>query len=73
VKELVVMVEVWCQRPDEPLMVAARRADARHWLDHKRPISAETLRQQLEVSAERARELVAAVRVELAEQLNAVS
>ena len=61
------------QQQDDPLMVEARQADARNWLEHKRPISAETLFQQLEVSAERARDLVAAVRAELAKQLNAVS
>lgn len=47
-------------------LVRARRADARHWAAHKRPISSETLRKQLEIGADHARELVAAVRTELA-------
>ncbi|MEU0885875.1 hypothetical protein ABZ345_45490 [Lentzea sp. NPDC005914] len=51
------------------LLAKARRADIQHWLDYKRPISAETLRRQLEVSADRARELVSAVRAELADRL----
>jgi hypothetical protein len=51
------------------LLAKARRADVQHWLDHKRPISAETLRQQVEIRADRARELVSAVRAELADRL----
>jgi hypothetical protein len=47
-------------------LVRARRADARHWAAHKRPISSETLRKELEIGADHARELVAAVRSELA-------
>lgn len=59
--------------PTKPgdLLARARRADVQHWIDHKRPISAETLRQQLEVSADRARELVSTVRAEHAQRLRA--
>ncbi|WP_146772077.1 hypothetical protein [Lentzea atacamensis] len=45
----------------------ARQADARHWEAHMRPISADTLRTELKVSMDRARELVAALRAELAD------
>ncbi|MCR3752685.1 hypothetical protein [Lentzea californiensis] len=61
------------QVDDDELLARARRADVRHWLDHRRPVSAETLRQQLEISAERARGLVLAVRTELAQRLSASS
>lgn len=44
----------------------ARRADARHWAQHRRPISADALRRELEIGADRARELVELVRGEVA-------
>lgn len=44
----------------------ARRADARHWAVHKRPISSDSLRKELEIGAELARELVAVLRSEVA-------
>lgn len=44
----------------------ARRADARHWAAHKRPISSDSLRRDLEIGAELARELVAVLRNEVA-------
>ncbi|AXB48511.1 hypothetical protein A4R43_15100 [Amycolatopsis albispora] len=47
---------------DHGLLERARREDALHWEQHKRPISAETLRKRLGVGAVRSRELVAAVR-----------
>lgn len=46
-------------------LARARRADARYWAAHKRPISSESLRKELEIGADHARELVAAVRSEL--------
>jgi len=45
----------------------ARLADARHWAVHKRPIAADTLRTELKISMERARELVVTLRAELAD------
>ncbi|WP_197288649.1 hypothetical protein [Nocardia sp. NRRL S-836] len=45
----------------------ARLADARHWPLHRRPIAADTLRTELKISMERARELVVSLRAELAE------
>ncbi|MET8763094.1 hypothetical protein [Lentzea sp. NPDC004782] len=45
----------------------ARQADARHWAVHKRPISADTLRGELKISMDCARELVVALRAELAD------
>ncbi|WP_439664779.1 hypothetical protein ACSHWB_44720 [Lentzea sp. HUAS TT2] len=45
----------------------ARLADARHWAVHKRPIAADTLRTELKISMERARELVIALRADLAD------
>nr|WP_308436380.1 hypothetical protein [Lentzea cavernae] len=44
----------------------ARLADARHWAVHKQPISSESLRKELEIGAELARELVAVLRSEVA-------
>lgn len=44
----------------------ARQADARHWAVHKRPISADTLRGELKISMDCARELVTTLRSELA-------
>ncbi|MGI5502279.1 hypothetical protein [Lentzea sp. CA-135723] len=45
----------------------ARLADARHWSVHRRPISAGSLRSELKISMDRARDLVAALREELAD------
>jgi hypothetical protein len=42
----------------------ARREDARHWAAHQRPISAETLRKNLHISAARSRMLVSIIRAE---------
>ena len=50
--------------PDDALLEQARREDARHWAEHRRPISAETLRKRLSVGAERSRVLVSLVRAE---------
>ncbi|MEV6236584.1 hypothetical protein [Lentzea sp. NPDC051838] len=47
----------------------ARRADARHWAVHKRPISSESLRKELEIGAELARELVVVLRSEVAAEV----
>ncbi|MGI5502340.1 hypothetical protein [Lentzea sp. CA-135723] len=44
----------------------ARRVDAEHWAVHMRPISADTLRGELGIGMDRARDLVAALRAELA-------
>ncbi|MGW6932934.1 hypothetical protein ACWGE0_22955 [Lentzea sp. NPDC054927] len=52
-------------RADDDLF-RARRADARHWAQHRRPISADALRRELEIGADRARELVEVVRGEVA-------
>ncbi|HEX5407596.1 MAG TPA: hypothetical protein VFX16_35420 [Pseudonocardiaceae bacterium] len=49
---------------DHDLIDQARREDARHWLAHQRPISAETLRKNLRISAARSRMLVTIVRAE---------
>jgi hypothetical protein len=49
---------------DHDLIEQARREDARHWLAHQRPISAETLRKNLHISAARSRQLVTIVRAE---------
>lgn len=57
------MVDVQADLADLDL---ARRADARHWSEHKRPISADSLRSELKISMDRARDLVAALRAELA-------
>ncbi|MFF5991935.1 MULTISPECIES: hypothetical protein [Prauserella] len=47
---------------DEKLVERSRRADAEHWRRYRRPISAETLRKQLRISATTSRNLVAIVR-----------
>jgi hypothetical protein len=44
----------------------ARQADARHWAQHRRPISADALRRELEIGADRARALVEVVQSEVA-------
>ncbi|WP_328451964.1 hypothetical protein [Amycolatopsis sp. NBC_00438] len=47
---------------DEDLVERARLADADYWRQHRRPISAETLRKQLRIGAATSRSLVAVVR-----------
>ncbi|MFD2418989.1 hypothetical protein [Amycolatopsis pigmentata] len=49
---------------EDELLARARVEDARHWATCRRPISAETLRKRLHVSAARSRTLVALVRSE---------
>jgi hypothetical protein len=49
---------------DGDLIDRARREDTRHWVTHQRPISAETLRKNLRISAARSRMLVTIVRAE---------
>jgi uncharacterized membrane protein len=44
------------------LLERARRVDARHWELHQRPVSAESLRKELRIGADRSRQLVAQVR-----------
>lgn len=51
-------------RQEEPLLQRARQLDAKHREAHQRPVSAETLREELHVGAERSRRLVALVREE---------
>ncbi|MFI8927687.1 DUF2637 domain-containing protein [Streptomyces sp. NPDC053474] len=46
----------------DPLLERARRVDDRHRELHQRPVSAESLRKELRVGAERSRRLVAMVR-----------
>jgi hypothetical protein len=52
-------------RADDDLLERARAEDALHWDAYRRPISADTLRRKLRVSAARSRLLVAMVRVDL--------
>jgi hypothetical protein len=47
---------------DGDLIDRARREDARHWATHQRPISAETLRKNLHISAARSRTLMSIIR-----------
>ena len=47
------------------LLERAREADARHWDEHRRPISADTLRRTLRIGAARSRLLVAIIRADL--------
>jgi hypothetical protein len=47
---------------DDDLLERARAADARHWDEHCRPISADTLRRKLHIGAARSRLLVAIIR-----------
>jgi hypothetical protein len=47
---------------DGDLIDRARHEDARHWVDHQRPISAETLRRNLRIGSGRARRLVSIIR-----------
>jgi hypothetical protein len=49
---------------DDDLLERARAADARHWDEHRRPISAETLRRKLRIGAARSRLLVAIIRAD---------
>lgn len=49
---------------DDDLLDRARRADAQHWIEHRRPISADTLCRKLHIGAARARLLVAIIRTE---------
>lgn len=51
------------------LLARARSEDARHWAEHRRPISAETLRRSLRVSAGKSRVLVAILRSEASRSL----
>jgi hypothetical protein len=48
----------------DELLDRARRADAQHWTDYRRPISADTLRRSLRISSARARFLVSIIRAE---------
>ncbi|HWF68271.1 MAG TPA: hypothetical protein VG187_01650 [Mycobacterium sp.] len=56
---------------DGDLVNRARHEDARHWAAHQRPISAETLRKNLRISAARSRMLVSIVRAERSGDRNA--
>lgn len=49
---------------NEDLLNRARHADAQHWIDHGRSISADTLRRNLRISTARARLLVSIIRAE---------
>ena len=49
---------------DDDLLERARTADARHWDQHHRPISADTLRKKLRIGAARSRLLVAIIRAD---------
>jgi hypothetical protein len=49
---------------DDDLLERARAADARHWDEHRRPISADTLRRKLRIGAARSRLLVAIIRAD---------
>ncbi|GAA2660990.1 hypothetical protein [Streptomyces vastus] len=49
----------------DPLLERARRMDARHRDLHQRPVSAESLRKELRIGADRSRQLVALVRASL--------
>lgn len=53
---------------EENLIERARQVDARHWADHQRPISAETLRKRLRISAARSRMLVSIIRADQAKE-----
>ncbi|MBC2907893.1 hypothetical protein [Streptomyces cupreus] len=46
----------------DPLLERARRVDARHRQLHQRPVSAESLRKELRIGADRSRQLVPLVR-----------
>jgi hypothetical protein len=49
---------------DDDLLERARAADARHWDQHRRPISADTLRRKLHIGSARSRLRVAAIRAD---------
>jgi hypothetical protein len=49
---------------DDDLLERARAADARHWDERRRPISADTLRRKLRIGAARSRLLVASIRAD---------
>lgn len=51
---------------DDDLVERARREDARHWAEHQRPISADTLRRRLRIGAARSRLLVSIIRADQA-------
>jgi hypothetical protein len=53
---------------EEDLIERARKEDARHWVEHRRPISADTLRKQLRIGAARSRTLVSIIRGDRPEQ-----
>ncbi|MER6083715.1 SpdA protein [Streptomyces sp. NPDC001833] len=53
----------------DTLLERARREDAEHWKQHRRPISAETLRKRLRIGAARSRTLVATLRNDRREDL----
>jgi hypothetical protein len=53
---------------DDDLLERAREADARHWDQRRRPISADTLRRKLRISAARSRLLVTMIRAESQER-----
>ncbi|MFC8672064.1 DUF2637 domain-containing protein [Streptomyces griseorubiginosus] len=48
--------------PGDLLLEKARTLDARHWEEHRRPASAETIRKELHIGAARSRHLAALVR-----------
>lgn len=50
------------QTTDVALLELARKEDARHWAEYRRPISAEMLRRRLRIGAARARALVSTIR-----------
>ncbi|MFF1676209.1 DUF2637 domain-containing protein [Streptomyces sp. NPDC058256] len=52
------------QESGDPLLEQARRLDARNRQRYQRPISAESLRRELRVGADRSRQLVATVRAD---------
>ncbi|WP_235022279.1 hypothetical protein [Amycolatopsis alkalitolerans] len=49
---------------DDDLLEQARAADARHWDEHRRPISADTLRRRLRIGAARSRLIVSIIRAD---------
>ncbi|UIJ59137.1 hypothetical protein LWP59_34620 [Amycolatopsis acidiphila] len=53
---------------DADLLERAREADARHWDEHRRPISADTLRRTLRIGTARSRLLVTAIRAQSQER-----
>jgi len=59
--------ELGCEYGD--LLARARIEDTRHWAEHRRPISAETLRRKLRVGAGKARSLVVVLRSEASRSL----